>query len=116
MELIVDSHQLGPCLDRNLSMKTLALYRNISISAGKEERVQACPMPCKQRSYLSEIQQYHENSFAFVDPENNYGQNVSRCQFHQHFRSSFSKQKCYVKLFNTYSLCLYFIVERKCTK
>ena len=35
-----------------------------------------------------------------------------RCQFHQHFKSSFFVQKCFSKLFSNYSLVLNFFGER----
>jgi len=36
----------------------------------------------------------------------------NRCQFHQHFSSSFFIWKCFVQLFSNYSLALYLFVKR----
>jgi len=36
----------------------------------------------------------------------------TRCRFHQHFRRNFFVQKCFVQLFSSYSLALWFFVKR----
>jgi hypothetical protein len=73
MEHIVERSQLGPCLDKNSSMNTVNHYRYIANLAGKQERLLACPVPCKQRTYPTEMLEFHENSFGFIDPENTQG-------------------------------------------
>jgi len=37
----------------------------------------------------------------------------SRCQFYQHFTSSFFVRKCFAKLFSTHSLALYFFLVKE---
>jgi hypothetical protein len=37
----------------------------------------ACPAPCMQRTYTTEMVEFHENSFAYIDPTNSQG-NISK--------------------------------------